>query len=558
MSGHSINPCNHDIFPPEAPLVNVQVDGEWVQVPKGMNLIEVARRHGKFIPHYCYHPKLQVVGNCRMCLIEMGTPKMSPERKPIIGADGKPEINWMPRPQIACASQASEGLGIRTDSPLTQECRKAVMEFLLINHPLDCPICDQAGECKLQEFSSEYGTGTSRFVEQKVHKPKHQDLGARIVLDDERCILCSRCVRFARDVVKDDVLGFVNRGSYNTLTSHPDKKFDNDYSLNTVDICPVGALTSKDFRFKMRVWFLKETETICTGCATGCNVTVGSREDVVYRLTPRGNEEVNSDWMCDFGRLDFHDLGDSRRISQPQSRAGAEHFSVPWQDVFLQIGQRLAGFKPGEVALIGSARMTNEELYLFKKLAEDLKIELFDIIPREWPGDSFLKSKDKNPNSAGAKLVKFSSGGSVLPKIKEGIESGRIRGLISFHEDATAIGLSRAALEKLSLLIAASILPNDTTTVSHFILPSGGFAEKRGSMVNAKGRLQRLHKAVNPPGSMEDWEIINSLRKAAGSQQNFSSFEEVFKSLSADVPLLAGLNLGKIGDKGVQLDLSKA
>ena len=188
---------------------------------------------------------------------------------------------------------------IYTNTPGVKQMREGVLEFLLINHPLDCPICDQAGECKLQEYSVEYGQANSRFAEEKVHKPKHVDLGPRIVLDDERCILCTRCIRFSRDIAGDDALGIVNRGSYNTLSAYPGKAFDNNYTLNTVDICPVGALTSKDFRFQMRVWFLKETKSVCTSCATGCNIVIGSREEKIYRYEPRENDAVNSCWMCD-------------------------------------------------------------------------------------------------------------------------------------------------------------------------------------------------------------------------------------------------------------------
>jgi len=179
-----------------AELLNVQIDGVWHQFPKGTRVIEACSKAGKFVPHYCYHPKLSSPGNCRMCLIEMGMPKLGPDRKPETGEDGKPTINWIPRPQISCAQDIAEGMGVRTDSPLVRECRHGVMEFLLINHPLDCPICDQAGECQLQEFSVQYGTGGSRFLEEKVKKPKRVELGPRVTLDDERCILCSRCIRF--------------------------------------------------------------------------------------------------------------------------------------------------------------------------------------------------------------------------------------------------------------------------------------------------------------------------------------------------------------------------
>ena len=227
-------------------MLNVQIDGVWRQFPKGTRLIEACEQAGSYVPRYCYHKKLSSPGNCRMCLIEMGLPKMGPDRKPDLGPDGKPVINWMPRPQISCAQDVSEGMGVRTMSPLVEECRRGVMEFLLINHPLDCPICDQAGECLLQEFSVEYGQADSRFLENKVKKPKNIELGPRVTLDDERCILCSRCIRFCQEIAKDDVLGFVDRGSHSVLTAHPGKRLENNYSLNTVDICPVGALTSSD------------------------------------------------------------------------------------------------------------------------------------------------------------------------------------------------------------------------------------------------------------------------------------------------------------------------
>ena len=279
--------------PPAVQMVNVQIDGVWMQFPKGTRVIEACGQAQKFIPRYCYHPKLSSPGNCRMCMVELGMPKMTPDRQPVLDANGKPEINWIPRPQISCAQDVSEGMGVRTDSAMVQECRKGVMEFLLINHPLDCPICDQAGECRLQEFSVEYGNGESRFLENKVKKPKNTELGPRVTLDAERCVLCSRCIRFMQEVAHDDVLGFTERGSFTTIGCHPDKKLDSNYSLNTVDICPVGALTSTDFRFKMRVWFLKETKTIDVNCGTGSHIVIGSRENVIYRITPRENDSVN-------------------------------------------------------------------------------------------------------------------------------------------------------------------------------------------------------------------------------------------------------------------------
>src|SRR6266480_6037052 len=310
--------------------ITVKVDGKSVVVPKmtpdplsgrpiPTTMIQACAAAKIEVPHYCYHPKLPVAGNCRMCLVEFGTPALGIDRKPIMNADGTPKINKSPRPAIACATPIAPNMEIYTNTPGVKQMREGVMEFLLINHPLDCPICDQAGECKLQEYSVDYGKSESRFVEPKVHKPKRVDLGPRIVLDDERCILCTRCIRFTKDVVGDDALGIVDRGSYNTLTAFPGKQFDNNYTLNTVDICPVGALTSKDFRFKMRVWFLKETKSICTSCGTGCNIVIGSREEKVFRYEPRQNDAVNACWMCDYGRLNYKWIGREDRLIHVQT-----------------------------------------------------------------------------------------------------------------------------------------------------------------------------------------------------------------------------------------------
>src|SRR4029078_6596546 len=273
-------------------------------------------------------------------------------------------INWMPRPQICCAQDVAEGMAVRTDSALVKECQRGVMEFLLINHPLDCPICDQAGECRLQEFSVDFGNSKSRFLEHKVKKPKHVQLGPRVTLDDERCILCSRCIRFCQEIAHDDVLGFVDRGSYTLLTAHPGKNLENNYSLNTVDICPVGALTSTDFRFKMRVWFLKETKSICTSCATGCNTVIGTREDVIYRQTPRENEAVNSFWLCDYRRLNFNYVASEHRLLEPQILQNNKLAPTDWKTTIAHAALQLKHFSTWQIAILASGRMTNEEMWL--------------------------------------------------------------------------------------------------------------------------------------------------------------------------------------------------
>jgi NADH-quinone oxidoreductase subunit G len=545
-----------------AELLNVQIDGTWYQFPKGTRVIEACAQAGKFVPRYCYHPKLSSPGNCRMCLIEMGMPKMGPDRKPELGPDGKPVISWIPRPQICCAQDIAEGMGIKTDSPMTQESRKGVMEFLLINHPLDCPICDQAGECELQEFSVEYGNAGSRFLEEKIKKPKRVELGPRVTLDDERCILCSRCIRFMKEIAQDDVLGFVSRGSHTYLTAYPGRLLDSNYSLNTVDICPVGALTSTDFRFKMRVWFLKETKSICTSCATGCNTIIGSRQDVVYRQTPRENDEVNSCWMCDAGRLNFHYLNAENRLRTPQARQSTGLADTSWADALARAGESLKAFKGEEIAVIASARMTNEELWMAKRLIDALGTNEYDVVPRTGEADKLLVSADRNPNTHGARLIGVtgSTPGARLSEIAEKIRSGAIKAVITFGEDLSRVGLSPSDISKLSALIAVDILPNETTQHATVVLPGSGFAEKRGSMVNAKGRLQRLNRAIRPPGqARDDWEIIRDLIQAIGSESNgVYLIEDVFKQIAQAVSEMNGLSLSKIGDHGVPLAVKEA
>jgi len=551
------NPFNHDHPPADAPLLNVQVDGVWMQFPKDLNVVEAARRVGKFVPHYCYHPKLSISGNCRMCLVELGMPKLDAARKPVLAADGKPELSWMPRPQIGCATLVAEGMGIRTGSPMVEECRKGVMEFLLINHPLDCPICDQAGECKLQEYSVQYGNEGSRFTDDKVKKPKRVDIGERIVLDDERCIMCSRCIRFSKEMVNDDVLGFIDRGSHTTLAVHPGKRLDNNYSLNTVDICPVGALSSKDFRFQMRVWFLKETKSICTGCATGCNTIIGSREGLLYRQMPRENEAVNSQWMCDQGRLGFHYIHTPERLTEPVAKVGHGKLPTPWNEIIPRLAAELKALRPDQIAIVASGRLTNEEAFLLGEIRRALGGEevLCDIVPRSGEADGILRSADLNPNTNGLELFGLSDQGKTLGQIRRGIETGRIEALFVLHENLLGdAAWPLETVQKVKVLAVQSLLASPTTELADFVLPGASFAEKRGSMITAAGRLQRLNKAIAVPGqAMDDFQILLQLKAALGGGNGIPTIEEVFKAMAEASSAFAGLSLSKIGDLGIDL-----
>lgn len=557
---------------PAVETIRIKIDGKDYDVPKTMpdwqgkpqptTMLQACKFAGIEIPHYCYHPKLPVAGNCRMCLIHFGMPKMGPDRKPVMNEDGTPQImkSVLPyeptsaRGAIACASPISPGMELYPNSPETREMREAVLESLLINHPLDCPICDQAGECKLQEYSLEYGQSRSHFVEQKVHKPKAVNLGPRITLDDERCVLCTRCIRFTRDIAGDDALGIVNRGSYNSIAAWKDGAFDNNYTLNTVDICPVGALTSKDFRFQMRVWFLKETKSVCTSCGTGCNIIVGSREGKVYRYEPRENDAVNGPWMCDAGRLNYKWIGRGDRLKEVWSqKSGARS----WTTIIKVISDKLAKINAGSAAIVASARQTTEELYLLKKLADKLGA-ITDCVPRTGEADKLLVNADRNANTNGAKLTGISGNepGGNLKKIADGIRDGSIKTLIVFGEDVTKAGIGEELLDKLELLIVSDILPNKTTAKAHYLLPGCAHAEKRGTFINVKGRLQKFMKAVEAPGDARaEWEFLHELVHNVTGQNGFVSIEGLFNQMAKEVPALDGIEWAKIGDQGVDVKI---
>jgi NADH-quinone oxidoreductase subunit G len=552
---------------PAAPAIEkikVKVDGRELEVPKltpdwsgklvPTTMIQACDLAKTDVPHYCYHPKLPVAGNCRMCLVEFGTPALGPDRKPVMNPDGKPKIAKSPRPAIACATPISPGMEIYTNTPGVKQMREGVLEFLLINHPLDCPICDQAGECKLQEYSVDYGQSASHFVEPKVHKPKAVDLGPRIVLDDERCILCTRCIRFTKDIAGDDALGIVNRGSYNTLTAYPGKVFDNNYTLNTVDLCPVGALTSKDFRFQMRVWFLKETRSICTSCATGCNIIVGSREDKVYRYTPRENDAVNACWMCDYGRLNYQWIGRADRLTEVRKqKAEGRSEKTTWTVALNEISEKLKNAPHGSVAVIGSSRQTNEELWLLKKLAHKFGA-LTDSVGHFGEGDKLLLNMDRTPNKTGARLTGISqaSAGIKLMVIADSIKVGKVKTLIVFGEDVTKNGIEAELLGKLDTLIVSDILPNATTKLAHYLLPGCAHVEKRGTFTNVKGRVQKFMKAVEAPGDARpEWEFLHDLVYNVTGQDGFLTIEGLFNEMAKDVPAFNGLTWASLGDTGV-------
>jgi len=532
------------IQPAQPELVTVNIDGKEVDVPKGTNVIEAARMVGVDVPHYCSHPKLTIAGNCRMCLIELGMPAVDrATREPIMDeATGKQKINWIPRPQIGCGTNVSPGMHVKTQSAMVKECREGVMEFLLINHPLDCPICDQAGECKLQEQATGYGRGYSRFIEQKNVKPKRTQLGPRVMLDDERCVLCSRCIRFSQEVAKDDVLGFVDRGSYSTLTCYPGKELSNNYSLNTVDICPVGALTSTDFRFKMRVWFLKQTDSIDTESSVGANTVVWSREGVIYRITPRQNDEVNDTWMADSGRVLYKQVQADDRLQPSGSMIDT---SAAASDLL----------KQGGVAVVGSGRSSVEEQFITAKIAKQLEAKSY-MVARHGGSDGILVSADRNPNARGALVTGLIDElpAAELVGLAADIDAGNVKTLLVVGEDLTAAGLTAEQLAKVDIVYLGSHA-NATSAAAKVSIATLTVFEKSGTFINQQFRLQKFASAVpGLAGAADDRVVLSEILAALGGEVAGSDLASVWSALAAEVSLLDGISYANLPATGLLLD----
>ncbi len=532
--------------------ITINIDGQDIDVPKGINIIEAVKLagKGKEVPHYCYHPKLSIAGNCRMCMVEMGMPMRDRGTgEAVLDENGVQKIGWMPKPTIACATNASPGMHIRTNSEMVKESRNGVTEFLLINHPLDCPICDQAGECRLQEFSAEHGRGYSRFIEQKNVKPKRTKLGARVTLDDERCILCSRCVRFSKEIAGEDVLGFVDRGTYSTLTCYPGKGLEHNYSLNTVDICPVGALTSTDFRFKMRVWFLKRTNSICTESSIGANTEIWSREGKIYRITPRRNDAVNDTWMTDSGRELFKASESDDRLT---------HYTIEGvHQTDAETAQAAAELlKAGDVALIGSASSSVEEQFFYRMMADRCGASV-SLVNHTGSGDGILLSEERTPNLRGALL------NGLITQLPEAelsllageINSGAIKTLVVVNEDVTKLGISSDLLAKVKLVYFGTHA-NAVSQVANVVCPSLMVYEKDGSFVNQSFRLQKFKAAVpGPRGIQSDITVLEKIVAALGDEKPSAlTIDVAWQRIAEQVSAFAELSWRGISDEGVALD----
>ena len=394
--------------------VKIKIDGNEYSVPSDWTVIKACHQNGIDVPHYCYHPDLSIAGNCRICMVG---------------------VKGMPRPVVGCAQPITEGMEVTTTGKDVEEARKGVMEFLLINHPLDCPVCDQAGECYLQEYYMKFGLYDSRMNENKIKRHKAEIIGPHVILDTERCVLCSRCVRFVREVSHSNEIGIFNRGGQSEIRLLPDQALDNNYSGNVVDICPVGALTDRDFRFQCRVWYLSKANSVCNGCSRGCNITVEANRQRphhgegrrVMRLKPRFNKDVNQWWICDVGRYGYKFIDDPSRLTQPLEKINGEFEALDWKTAAQRAVDQIQAARqsdgPNSIVIAASAQLTNEDLFITRKLfGVDLGIANIDfrvpeVVPSE--GDGFLLRADRNPNTRGAEAILLDDGGFNLPGMIE-------------------------------------------------------------------------------------------------------------------------------------------
>lgn len=513
--------------PPAAPakpqpknpgFVTFTVDGKEVVAKPGTNMMEAVKQVGVEVPYYCYHPRLSVAANCRMCMVEVSnSPKLVP----------------------ACQTPISEGLAVKTTTEKVAAQQKAVMEFLLLEHPVDCSICDQAGECKLQDYYMRYDFQPSRLTGEKVLKNKRKELGPDVVLDQERCVMCTRCVRFMKEVANEPQLGVFGRGKHEVIDTFPGQKLDSNYSVNTVDVCPVGALTYKDFRFRARSWFLSAAPSVCTGCSRGCNTWADFFGQDTYRYRPRENEAVNQSWMCNEGRLTYKALNEAR-VEKNTTGRGAEALVVTAQEAATTVAEKLKG--ASSVAVLASAAMSNESLLAALAFAKDaLKAKSVYVGGRpNGKGDAFLMREDKNPNRKGLEAIARAYGLECKPfeELEKALDGNKVKALFAV---GTEIPTDEAAfarkVAKLELFVALSQNNSAVTAEATHLLGTVSHVEDEGTFTQGDGITQRFRRAYPARGDAQPvWKWISGLRAALGLEGGYGSSREAWKAHAASVP----------------------
>ena len=506
------------------------IDGKEIEVAPGTSVIQAAEQAGVRIPRFCYHDDLPVDGNCRMCVVE---------------------IEKFPKLQIACGTPVSEGMVVKTQvtSEKSKKAQKDTLEFLLVNHPIDCPVCDQAGECYLQDQYMENGLHDSRTVlEDKIAKRKVVDLGP-IMLDAERCVVCSRCIRYEREVTKTNLLEFVNRGGSTQISTYNGGPITHEYAGNLADVCPVGALLSKDFRFKMRVWFLKETDSVCPGCSTGCNMTIDHRDGEAYRFRPRRNVEVNKSWMCDPGRDLYKTIG-AGRLTTAHRAGGAVMAS---SELFDEVASKLQA-AGSQSAFLASPRASNEDAFTFKKLAQSVggRLDFRVGNPQDKVAvrkDQILQREDRHANTQG--LIDQGLGVTGVDALLSDCKAGKVQVLVL--QDGALLqdeGVAEAA-KHVAYVVAMATHQGSHLAVAHAVIPAAMWAETDGTFTNFEQRVQRFKRAFEAPGEAKPrWEVALDLLARLGQPLDAATAADVFVLMTAETTAYSDLTHRILGPLG--------
>lgn len=518
-----------------------KLDDKEITTEPGKNILQVALENDIEIPHYCYHQSLTVAGSCRLCLVELdNAPKLVP----------------------SCATIVQDGMEVRTNSEKVKEARESMLEFFLINHPLDCPICDKAGECELQDYTYNYGSSHSRMVEEKRARPT-KDLGGNILLYRNRCVMCTRCVRFFEDIVGEPYLTVEHRGNDSDISIFPGKGLTHNMTGNIVEICPVGCLIDKDFLFNSRVWHLTSTKSVCAGCSAGCNINIQHKEDKIYRIRSRQNLEVNDHWICDDGRYLYHRYEEFDRVTHPQKKAGSKQSNTSWKDALSIIHDRLVLLKrskeSSKVAIVGSAFATNEENFLLYKVFHDeLGCNKFFVYNREPQGEDlvyksgFTVYADKSPNHLGAKLI-LGDKTDFWNEIKKG--NIEVLYFLNGDIDLELTDQQKELLKKLDFLVVQDVAANDLVKMADVVLPTTYFAEHSGSFVNVNGQVQKIQAAINPPDKVrEGWKTLVDLFRMFDEDVSFATIGDVVNEMVKNIDTFKDISFFKMGDQGIKLE----
>jgi NADH-quinone oxidoreductase subunit G len=513
-------------------MVTLTIDGSEVKVAEGTNLVEAAEKAGIEVPTYCYHPGLSVVGQCRICFVE---------------------VEGMPRLVTACSTPVQEDMVVLTDSERVREARAAVMEFLLENHPLDCPVCDQAGECGLQDYSVEHGLDTTHMVDERRRYPglERRLIGPHVIQNQNRCIHCTRCIRFTTEISETSDLTMKSRGNHSYIDTFDGKPLDNPWSACVADVCPVGALTVKEFRFRARVWHLEEAASVCPGCSIGCNVTLGHLGGTVHRFVPRHNQEINGWWMCDYGRFLAAGLND-RDFDSPLLRVNESERTVPWSQALKSVAAQLQATP--KVRVVASANLSNEALFVLKRnLIEGAGLEV--VVP-VFGGDQrriknsrgeWVESVDAHPNVSGARVLGF----TLVDEA--GLESFVGEGggpLLVLDCDAHPWLGSEAAVEAVGEREVTVLTRTNSplVTAAAAVLPLASWAETEGTYTSSTGRVQLAHRALPPKGQARPaWEVLYHLALHMGLEQERGVSPRIlFAEMAAEIGAFSGMTFGRL------------